>query len=79
MPNGKLIILNGEFNPGETSLGRAMQDLLPDGYTLPGVIRRAEAGLTTTAEEFAGWSPSAFLVQRALWLHQLPLLVSRGL
>ena len=37
MPTGKLIILNGGSSAGKTSLGRAMQDLLPDCHMLLGI------------------------------------------
>ena len=37
MPTGKLIILNGGSSAGKTSLGRAMQDLLPDCHMLFGI------------------------------------------
>jgi chloramphenicol 3-O phosphotransferase len=37
MPRGKLVILNGGSSAGKTSLGRAMQDLLPECYMLLGI------------------------------------------
>ena len=37
MPRGKLVILNGGSSGGKTSLGRAMQDLLPECYMLLGI------------------------------------------
>jgi chloramphenicol 3-O phosphotransferase len=37
MPTGKLIILNGGSSAGKTSLGRALQDLLPDCHMLLGI------------------------------------------
>jgi chloramphenicol 3-O phosphotransferase len=37
MPSAGLIILNGGSSAGKTSLGRAMQDLLPECHMLLGI------------------------------------------
>ena len=76
MPTGRLIILNGGSSAGKTSLGRAMQDLLPDCHRHAGGTAAARGRPTPTPrprgrhDELAPTlavcpSPTAFATLRA--------------
>ena len=61
MPTGRLIILNGGSSAGKTSLGRAMQDLLPDCHMLLGIdafwlaLPPTQLNLSHVSAEYYTW------------------------